>query len=121
VLPITKEKVLFFISTLIAVFVLSSCRIPTIQPVEPVPAEEAPGVYTSAPGTARPQLTPEQAFSSGRDPFRVKDPWSTAPPALLAVPPARLWPRAVPGGITTLPASVNDRLLIDRAALEGGQ
>jgi hypothetical protein len=114
---ITKEKVLAVVSGLVASIVLASVEIPSLPDVEPVPREEPAAVYTSAPGTLRPNLAPEKTFTTARDPFRVKDPWSTAPPARLAVPPATPWPRAVPGGVAKTPRSPLDRVLVN---VEGG-
>ena len=110
---ITKEKVLATVSSLVACIVLASVEIPSLPDVEPVPAEEPAAVYTSAPGTMRPNLAPERTFTTARDPFKIKDPWSTAPPARLAVPPATPWPRAIPGGVAKTPRGPADRVLID--------
>lgn len=67
------------------------------------------------PGIARePQLSPDAMFEGGRDPFQAKDPWAESAPALLAVPPARTWARAFPGGVVDEARGPNDRPLIDR-------
>jgi hypothetical protein len=112
-MSLTKEKILAICCALVGVFVVASARVPAAKAVEPVPAEEPASNYRRGPGSIEPVLAPERTFR-GRDPFKTKDPWSEAPPALLAVPPAKAWPRALPGGVEELPGSPRDR------RLEGG-
>ncbi|RMG13083.1 MAG: hypothetical protein D6731_12750 [Planctomycetota bacterium] len=103
---------LFGIALLLCGLVLASARLPAATEAPVVPPEEPAGSYRRSPGALRPRLAPELRFS-GRDPFQAKDPWSEAAPALLAVPPARTWPRALPGGVRSLPRQPADRVLVD--------
>ncbi len=91
---ITKEKFLAIVCLLVAGIVLGNVSIPSVKAVEPVPPEEQASSYRMGAGSVKPHLGPEERFTRGRDPFQAKDPWSESAPALLAVPPARAWPRA---------------------------
>lgn len=108
---LTKEKVLALVAFLVAALVVSGLRPPRVEEVPAVPAEEAPRPYRTI--AAAPRLTPEKPFRSGqRDPFAVEDPWKEAAPALLSVPPAATWPRALPVGPAPAPRTPHDRLLV---------
>ncbi|MGE0711113.1 MAG: hypothetical protein AB7N76_07095 [Planctomycetota bacterium] len=107
---ITKEKVLAGIALAVTAFTLASARVPAIEPVPEVPGEEQARAFRAV--TSAPRLAPEEGSEFARDPFATKDPWQPATPALLAVPPAQPWPRALPGGPAALPLSPRDRLLV---------
>lgn len=109
---LTKEKILALVAALVAIITLASLRAPTVEAVQPVPAEEQARSYRAVSST--PRLSPEEPFKIKRDPFRTQDPWQPAAPALLAVPSGSRWPRAAPGGLTPLPTTPRDRLLLPR-------
>lgn len=110
-LRLTKEKVLALVALLAAAAVISGLRLPRVEDVPPVPAEEAARPYRTI--SSAPRLAPDKPFRAGlRDPFAVEDPWKEAPPALLALPPVQGWPRALPGGPSATPRSPADRLRV---------
>lgn len=112
-MSITKEKILALVCTLVAVIVLANVSVPSVKDVDAVPPEEKPSAYRFGSGAVKPRLAPEQGFTGGRDPFQAKDPWAESAPALLAVPPARAWPRAFPGGVAEIPKGAADRLMVE--------
>lgn len=108
---LTKEKVLAAICALIAAFVLATAQSPAVVGVPELPPEEGPRAYRTL--SATPRLAPEGARPAGaRDPFRVHDPWAQAAPATLALPPVERWPRALPGGLESVPRAPHDRVLV---------
>lgn len=107
----TKEKALALVALLAAGSVISGLRLPRIEDVPRVPAEESARPYRTI--SSAPRLAPEAPFRAGmRDPFAVEDPWKEAEPALLALPPVQPWPRALPLGPSDTPKSPHDRLLV---------
>jgi len=108
---ITKEKVTAAVAVLIAAIVVGSLSVPRVDPVPPVPPAADARAYRFVGGA--PVLAPEEPYAAGRDPFHIRDAWSEARPALLALPPAGSWPRALPGGIAVVPDDPGDRLLVD--------
>ena len=101
-MKITKEKILAAVCTLVACIVLTSVSVPSVKAVEAVPRQEQASSYRMSAGSVKPRLRPEELFTSGRDPFQAKDPWSESAPALLAVPPIEAWPRAFSGVDTSV-------------------
>ncbi|MCO5171032.1 MAG: hypothetical protein M9894_32310 [Planctomycetes bacterium] len=120
-LELTKEKVLALVALLAAAMVVAGLRAPRVEEVPPVPAEEAARPYRTV--SSAPRLAPERPYKPGagvRDPFAVEDPWKEAPPALLALPPTRGWPRALPVGPNPTARSPHDRLLLGGAPPQPG-
>jgi hypothetical protein len=119
---ITKEKVLALVAVLAAASVVSGVHAPRVEAVPQVGGEEPARPYRTI--ASAPRLGPEQPWKPGaRDPFAVEDPWKEAAPALLALPPARAWPRALPAGPADTPRSPADRLLVGglpKPAQQGG-
>lgn len=113
---LTKEKVLALAAIIVALLMLANEHLPSVEAVPAVPDEERPRTYRSVAST--PRLSPEEPFKITRDPFRSQDPWQEADPALLAVPSAKRWPRAMPGGLVELPRGAQDRLLIEKDPVE---
>jgi hypothetical protein len=116
---LTKEKILAAITLVVSAFTLLSASVPAVEPVPSVPQEEVARPYRAV--SAAPRLSPEGAEEGERNPFSTKDPWQVATPALLVVPPAQSWPRALLGGPDRLPASPGDRLLVRRDPKVGGK
>jgi hypothetical protein len=107
---LTKEKVLALVALLAAAAVISGLRAPRVEAVPAVPPEEPARAYRTV--ASAPRVLPEQLWRPGaRDPFSVEDAWKEAAPALLDVPPADGWPRALPVGPATTARSPHDRLL----------
>jgi hypothetical protein len=94
---VTKEKVVFAASLLVALSSSTRIHKPHVEAVPPVPAEEPPRIPRVT--VAIPPLHPEKPLDAGaRDPFVPASAWIAATPASLGLPPALPLPRALPGG-----------------------
>ena len=94
---LTKEKIVFAASLLVALSSASKIHKPHVEAVPPVPAEEPPRIPRVT--VAIPPLHPEKPLDPGaRDPFVPASAWIPATPASLGLPPTLPLPRVLPGG-----------------------
>ena len=110
---ITKEKTLFGVCVLLALFTLSGLSLPATEAPTEIPNPESARAYRAV--TSIPKLAPEDELDLERDPFATRDPWQAAVPASLPAPPSASWPRALPGGLSPTPRGPAGRLLVEQA------
>ncbi|MBI3725852.1 hypothetical protein HY251_18140 [bacterium] len=100
-MQLTKEKAVFGIAAAVTLVLCFRIHKPQVEPVPPVPPEEAAHQPRIPLGAPIPSMRPEKPLlpeTMKRDPFVRTTDWSPATPASLSAPPAPSASRIIPHG-----------------------